>query len=424
MAIKYTHPRNILVATLLRLYNYGMTTTSGGNLSIKDDEGNIWITPGGTDKGSLKPEDIVKVTPSGEVIGRHRPSCELPFHRSVYSLRSDVRAVLHAHSPALVAFSLTGKIPNTQLVPSVAEACGNVAFAPYEIPGSEKLGKIIAAQFAKGADCVIMENHGAVMAGTDILQAFARFEALDYVARIQINAAGLSGELRNYSSGVKHKQWDEFVPNSISPLECELRDDMANFSSRAYRQKLLFSGNAFLSARVKNNDFIITPANFEIMSLNSCDIVRVKAGMVEAGKHPSSGTEFCQMVFDAHSWVNAVIMTRPPSAMAFAVTGHKMDSRTIPESFIMLRDIPVISSQEYMDNPVQAVKRLTPSTPVLMVENCGILTTGKSLLEAFDRLEVAEFTAKCILLAKRIGTLKPIDDQQVSEIVEAFNLPK
>ena len=97
----YTHPRNILVATLQRLYDYGMTTTSGGNISVKDNEGNIWITPGGIDKGSLRPDDIVKVTPDGKIIGNHRPSCELPFHTAVYSMRKDVRAVLHAHSPLL-----------------------------------------------------------------------------------------------------------------------------------------------------------------------------------------------------------------------------------------------------------------------------------------------------------------------------------
>ena len=60
MSCNYVHPRNLLVATLQRLYDYGMTTTSGGNISLKDDDGNIWITPGGIDKGSLRPEDIVK----------------------------------------------------------------------------------------------------------------------------------------------------------------------------------------------------------------------------------------------------------------------------------------------------------------------------------------------------------------------------
>ena len=115
----YLHPRVILVSTLKRLYDFGMTTTSGGNLSIKDDDGNIWITPSGIDKGTLRPEDVIMVTPDGKEIGPHKPSCELPFHRSVYNLRPDVRAVLHAHSPALVAFSLVGRMPNTMLVPEV-----------------------------------------------------------------------------------------------------------------------------------------------------------------------------------------------------------------------------------------------------------------------------------------------------------------
>ena len=218
MSFSYVHPRNILVQTIQRLYDLGMTTTSGGNLSIKDDEGNIWITPSGIDKGSLSPEDIVKVTPDGEIIGKHRPSCELPFHRSVYGLREDVKAVLHAHSPALVAFSLTGRMPDPNLIPGAAKVCGKVAFAEYEIPGSEKLGKIIAAEFANGADSVIMENHGAVMAGASIAEAFARFEALDYVARIQINSTSL-GEEKPLLGKLKKQSYSEFIPHVVSAAD-------------------------------------------------------------------------------------------------------------------------------------------------------------------------------------------------------------
>lgn len=423
MSLMYTHPRNILVATLRNLYDYGMTTTSGGNLSIKDDEGNIWITPGGIDKGSLRPEDIVKVSPDGRIHGIHRPSCELPFHKSVYQLRDDVRAVLHAHSPALVAFSLTGRMPDPTLIPSAGKVCGKVAFARYEIPGSEALGHIIAEEFAKGADSVIMENHGAVMAGATITEAFARFEALDYVARIQINATGL-GNVLPLNGKLPKTNWPEFIPNTVSAQECELRDELANFRARAYRQRLLFSGSAFLSARLGKDDFLVTPANFEPMRLDAPGMVRMNLGMREAGKIPSSGTAVCRNIFQQCDWVNSIIMTRPPNVMAFAVTGNDLDSRTIPESYIMLRDVPMLPSQEYFNDPDAAVRRLTPATPVLLIENCGVLTTGKSILEAFDRLEVAEFTAKCILMARRLGTLNPIDDEQVAAIIKTFNLPQ
>ena len=422
MSFSYVHPRNILVQTIQRLYDLGMTTTSGGNLSIKDDEGNIWITPSGIDKGSLSPEDIVKVTPDGEIIGKHRPSCELPFHRSVYGLREDVKAVLHAHSPALVAFSLTGRMPDPNLIPGAAKVCGKVAFAEYEIPGSEKLGKIIAAEFANGADSVIMENHGAVMAGASIAEAFARFEALDYVARIQINSTSL-GEEKPLLGKLKKQSYPEFIPHVVSAAECELRDEMATFRARCYRQRLLFSGSAFLSGRLGEDDFLITPANFEPMYLDSLGMVRMYKGRREAGKNPSSGTMICRNIFNKCPWINSIIMTRPPYLMAFAVTGTPIDSRTIPESYIMMRDVPILKAEEYFNNPNAVVELLSPSNPVILIENCGILTTGRTLLEAFDRLEVSEFTAKCIIMAGKLGKLNPINQQQVDDIIADFKLP-
>ena len=84
---------------------------------------------------------------------------------------------------------------------------------------------------------------------------------------------------------------------------------------------------------------------------------------------------------------------------------------------------PKLSSEEYFNDPDAVVKLLTPATPVVLIENCGVLTTGKSTLEAFDRLEVSEFTAKCIIMASRLGELSPINDQQVEDIIKAFKLP-
>ena len=83
------HPRDLLMRTMERIYRYRMTTTSGGNLSILDDDGSVWITPARVDKGSLRRDDIVRVRPDGTADGLHRPSSEYPFHRAVYSARPD-----------------------------------------------------------------------------------------------------------------------------------------------------------------------------------------------------------------------------------------------------------------------------------------------------------------------------------------------
>jgi len=165
------HPSDQLVMIMERIYGYGMTTTSGGNLSIKDDNGDIWITPAGIDKGNLTRKDIILVKPDGTVIGIHRPSSELPFHQQVYQKRPDLRAVLHAHPPALVAFSIVRKTPNTKILPSTHHACGKVGMAPYDLPGSIALGEKIAAVFEEGCDTVMLENHGVVAAAESIYRA-------------------------------------------------------------------------------------------------------------------------------------------------------------------------------------------------------------------------------------------------------------
>ena len=150
MNLDMMHPRDLITLIMKRLYGYGMTTTSGGNLSILDNEGNMWISPGSVDKGTLRPEDIVCVKADGTVVGIHKPSSEFPFHRHIYKLRPDIKAVLHAHPAALVAFSITGRKPNTSLLTKAAEICGDIGFAGYEVPGSEALGNLVSAEFEKG----------------------------------------------------------------------------------------------------------------------------------------------------------------------------------------------------------------------------------------------------------------------------------
>ena len=131
-----THPAERLVQAMARIYQYRMTTTSGGNLSIRDEDGSIWITPARVDKGALRVEDIVRVFPDGSTEGRHKPSSEFPFHQRIYQKRPDLKAIVHAHPVALVAFSICGQTPDTRLFTKARAVCGEVGFAPYALPGS------------------------------------------------------------------------------------------------------------------------------------------------------------------------------------------------------------------------------------------------------------------------------------------------
>jgi len=128
------HPVEQINVIIGRIYRSGMTTTSGGNVSIRDDNGDIWITPSGVDKGSLTPKDIMCVKKDGTVIGPHKPSSELPFHKAIYETRPELTAIIHAHPPALVAFSIAHKVPDTKIIPQAITYVAISVLHPMEHP--------------------------------------------------------------------------------------------------------------------------------------------------------------------------------------------------------------------------------------------------------------------------------------------------
>ena len=142
------HPRDEILQYMQRIYRYRMTTTSGGNLSIREPNDDIWITPARVDKGNLRREDIVNVRSDGGVEGCHPPSSELPLHQAIYRARPGVRGIVHAHPVALVAFSMVHQVPDTRLFHQSRHVCGEAGFAAYELPGSAALGDTVAAKLS------------------------------------------------------------------------------------------------------------------------------------------------------------------------------------------------------------------------------------------------------------------------------------
>lgn len=428
MKFELLHPADQLVMIMERIYGYGMTTTSGGNLSIRDDNGDIWITPAGIDKGSLTNKDIVQVKPDGTVIGKHRPSSELPFHQSTYKQRPDVGAVLHAHPPGLVAFSIVRRLPDTRLIPDVNLICGEVGMADYGLPGSDDLGEKIAAVFKRGINTVLLENHGVVVVGENLFNAFMAFETLEFSADLEINARRFGEPVSLTSKNVeifKNKQYvemDEFVPRIYSSKEREARKEMCDLIHRAYDQRLFTSTQGTFSARLDDRSFIITPYKTDRKYLDVDQIVRIENGLKEAGKYPSRSVLLHKYIYEKHPEINTVLIAHPPNIMTFAVTDEPFDSRTIPESYILLRNIQRLPFDSSFMQPAMVADLFSESNPIVLVENDCVIVTGNSLLNAFDRLEVAEYSAKALIATKNLGDVVAINDEQIDDIKKAFKL--
>lgn len=417
------HPAEQLTEIMKRIYARRLTTTSGGNLSIKDEDGNLWITPGGTDKGTLTKEDMVCIRVDGTVCGRHKPSSEYPFHLKIYETRKDLHAVLHAHSPALVAFSSVRKIPDTAILPSVYLECGKIGLAQYAMTGSHELGERIAEVFRQGCDAAIMENHGVVIGAENLLEAFGKFEALETAARIQIHAAAI-GNVNSLDKGLLEASGERKVfPTAVSDLEKAsdeekaARSEVCSFAARAYRQGLITCMQGSFSQRIAQGKFVITPWQQDRFYLKPEDLL-----LIEKGKEMDWMAAVHQAIYQAHPNINSILYCQPPYTMAFAVTKEVLDSRIIPESYVMMREILRFAGTAKLADPRKLAEMLGESTPIVLLENDGVLVTGQSMLQAFDRLEVTENSAMAMVMARSLGEMVPIDEKGLEEIQAGFHL--
>ena len=429
MNFELLHAAEQLSRMMARVYNRGLTCTCGGNISIKDENGDVWITPSGIDKKNLRAEDIVRITPDGEVIGKHKPSIEVPFHTLIYGTDPTIKAVLHAHSPALTLYSLMRLVPDVDTLPDLQTLCPAPGIAKFALPSTEQLGKNLEKEYQNGYRQVLLENHGVCVSGTSLPDAFVRFEAMEHAANIgkQVSRVGAPVHLTKEQLSAFHNSYldqapETFENNGHTLAEREKMLALRELAARCYERRLLFAGLGCVAERTEGNDFVVTPERGDLISLGNEDMVAVRAGRAEAGKIPSHYTRLLAAIFEKNAEIGGIIIAQPESLMAFAVTNSTMDSRLVPETFRALHHIPNIPFAEAVASPEKIAETIGYLHPLLIIENVGIVLAEKTAYEAFVALEVAEDSAYALAESPSIGEIQLIDEADIAELKKVFDV--
>jgi L-fuculose-phosphate aldolase len=315
-------------------------------------------------------------------------------------------------------------VPDTRLFHQSRHVCGPAGFAPYALPGSEDLGKSIAETFAAGFDCVVLENHGVAVGGRSLQGAFQKFETLEFTAKTLVKAR-LLGDVRYLSEdelGLRNQvpPLEEFEPDVPSSRERELRRQLVDFTRRGYDHRLFISTGGSFSARVDADSFLITPYRVDRHTLSAEDLVLVRGGRAEAGKRASRAARNHRAIYERHPRVGAVLNASPVNVTAFSVTSAPLDSRTIPESYLLLRDVGRVPYGVQFRDPEELARQVSPRAPVALLENDGVLVLGADVLEAFDRLEVLESTSEALVDSRLLGEVAPMSDEVIDDLKRAF----
>jgi L-fuculose-phosphate aldolase len=127
-------------------------------------------------------------------------------------------------------------------------------------------------------------------------------------------------------------------------------------------------------------------------------------------------------IYQHHADVQAIVFAHPVNATAFSVTGEVFDARTIPESYVFLRDVAQVPYGVQYQSDSQIADYVSAEVPAAVLENDGVVVTGSSVLDVFDRLEVLEATAEAVINAKAIGDISVMPAEVIDELRTAFNI--
>jgi L-fuculose-phosphate aldolase len=173
--------------TMRRLYDRHLTTVSGGNVSLRNSDGYVFITASQSDKSCIDMRKVIILSPQGENLTPNlKPSMETQMHLNIYASRPDVFAIVHSHPVYASTFAVAGIAVDSAITGEARYMLGNVGLVYYHLMGSAKLAEA-CAEVMSSSNAAIMVKHGAITVGKTLFEAFDRMEVLENTAQINYN---------------------------------------------------------------------------------------------------------------------------------------------------------------------------------------------------------------------------------------------
>ncbi len=200
-----------------------------------------------------------------------------------------------------------------------------------------------------------------------------------------------------------------------------MKSEVAKYMRRLYEQKLTSCSSGNVSARINDDIVAITPSQTDKAFVQAKDIglVTLAGKTKDASKKLSMETEMHLAVYRARPDVQAIVHAHPVYATSFAVSQSPLDVSLTGESYAVLGQ-PILAPYALMgsDSLAENVANAAKLGDVILLQNHGVLTVGKDLYQAYDRMEIVEFAAKIQLITQVLGKATHLDKSQMDAIAK------
>lgn len=204
-------------------------------------------------------------------------------------------------------------------------------------------------------------------------------------------------------------------------MEHALFDEMIRIGKLLYERGFVVATEGNFSVRLQRNQILCTPGGISKHRMQPDDLVLIdeKGNKLRGEREASTEILLHLKAYEQRPDISAAIHAHPPYSLALMLAGKALDKPFLPESVILLGKIPVaafaLPSTEEVPNSIAA---LVQKTDCLWLERHGSFTVGKTLQEAFLKLEIMEQAARIYWLALQTGDVKPLPSQTVKKLQE------
>ncbi len=201
-------PRVAVIGACRELTRLGLTHGTSGNVGLRRNDRQFFVSPTGMSYDELEPDDIPLLDLDGHWYGRRRPSSEWRFHRDIFRSRADAGAVVHTHSRHATALACTARgIPAFHYMVAVAGGA-DIRCAPYHTFGTQELSDAALAAL-EGRRACLLANHGLIAVAATLGAALALAAEVENLAA-QYGAALALGGVRLLDASEMQRVLDKF----------------------------------------------------------------------------------------------------------------------------------------------------------------------------------------------------------------------
>ncbi len=203
--------------------------------------------------------------------------------------------------------------------------------------------------------------------------------------------------------------------------EQALREQLVRVCRQLYAKELIVATDGNVSARLGRDHFLTTPSGVCKGDLEPDMLVVVDAEgqRVRGALKPSSEFGMHLAIYRVRPDISAVVHAHPPTATAFSVAGVSLEPPILTEVVLTVGSIPTTPYATPGTPDVgEAVRAVAATHDAFILDHHGAVTVGRSLAEAFHRMETVEQTAKVHLMAHQLGGIRPLSGTQVEALEE------